>query len=320
MTILEPTPLRKLRLIPIDQFSTCLIDGRTRAEITKLYPGNGVYYMQKFDRYVQENHGINVKQYCIEYGGVTWPTCPGTGKEVGYRSCSGEGLLIPLYVRGGMRKDNHAGFKASCERLSVERKGEGNPRFGEAPWNKGIKAADDPRVARALAAALAAPFTPERLEKMRQLSLGKAHHNMPHSPETVEKMRIITARRWATGGFNVTNTSIHVKMREFLSALPLAQPFVEEHTEVYYSIDFAFPELKLAIECDGDYFHINPHFYPDGPKDKIQRRNAGRDKAKNTFLGNRGWTVLRYWECDINAGTYKEPLLCKLRELGLLDH
>ncbi len=114
-------------------------------------------------------------------------------------------------------------------------------------------------------------------------------------------------------------TSIHLKMRSYLATLALTEAPAEEHQEVYYSIDFAFPEHKVAIECDGDYFHINPAFYPNGPKDAIQRRNEGRDKAKNTFLRNRGWTVIRVWECDINAGTFKDTLLCKLKESGLLN-
>lgn len=142
---------------------------------------------------------------------------------------------------------------------------------------------------------------------------------MPHSPETREKMRVITAGRWAVGGFNKGTTSIHLKMREFLNGLVLKEPFKEEHQVLYYSLDFAFPQAKVAVECDGDYFHINPKFFPNGPKDAIQRRNAGRDRAKNTFLLNRGWTVIRIWECDINAGTYKDSLLCKLKQSGLLD-
>lgn len=114
-------------------------------------------------------------------------------------------------------------------------------------------------------------------------------------------------------------SSIEVKMSQFLTALPLTETPVQQHQIGNFIVDFAFPSAKIAIECDGDYFHINPQFYPDGPKDAIQRRNAGRDRAKNTFLHNRGWIVLRFWECDINAGSFKERLLCELRRLGLLS-
>ncbi len=107
-------------------------------------------------------------------------------------------------------------------------------------------------------------------------------------------------------------------MREFLALLNLKERLQEEFQVKYYSIDFAFQNAKVAIECDGTYYHVDPRIYPDGPKDKIQRRNFGRDKAKNKYLSDRGWTILRCWETEINDGTFKEYLICKFKELNLL--
>ncbi len=84
-------------------------------------------------------------------------------------------------------------------------------------------------------------------------------------------------------------------------------------------MDFAFPVAKVAIECDGDYWHANPRFYTEGPEHQLQRQNVFRDKRKDEYAMKSGWTLLRYWECDINATTYKDNLLCKLRESGLLN-
>lgn len=323
MTIIESTGLKSCRLIPIEEFATCLLDGKTRKEISALYPGNGVYYLSRFDRYLQEHHGMTIKDYCVQHGGIEWPKCPESGKDVGYCAQCGKGLILRRYAHhAGATARTSSAIRANAERMSIERRGEGNPMHGKTAWNAGITAEMDERVARSIAAAHAAPFTPERREKMRKARAEhplKARHAMPHSAETCEKMRIITARRWTEGLFNKGATSIHVKMREFLRSLTLNEQFAEEHQEVYYSIDFAFPQAKVAIECDGDYFHCNPQFFPNGPKDAIQRRNAGRDKAKNSFLGNRGWTVIRYWECEINAGSFKKDLLCKLKQFGLLS-
>lgn len=319
MTLIEPSDPQQHRLIPIEHFATCLIDGKTRKEISAQYPGKNVYYLARFERHLRENHGLDMKAYVIQYGGIAWPLCPESGREVGYSTGCGKGLIVRRYAHhAGVTTRTSAAMRASAARMKIDRLGEGNPMHGRPAWNNGLTI-EHPTVARCVAAALAAPYTPERRAKMRQASLGKARHNMPHSTETVEKMRIITARRWAEGGFNKGPTSIHVAMRTFLNTLSLVEAYVEEHQEIYYSIDFAFPKARVAIECDGDYFHINPQFYPNGPKDAIQRRNAGRDRAKNSFLGNRGWTVIRIWECDINAGSFKEPLQCRLRELGLLS-
>ena len=52
-------------------------------------------------------------------------------------------------------------------------------------------------------------------------------------------------------------------------------------------IDIAFPEKKLAIYCDGDYWHNLPGY-------------KERDTKINTYLKENGWTVLRFWEHEIN--------------------
>jgi very-short-patch-repair endonuclease len=50
--------------------------------------------------------------------------------------------------------------------------------------------------------------------------------------------------------------------------------------------DFTFPESKLAVFCDGDYWHRRP--------DARQK-----DARVNRTLRERGWTVSRFWERDI---------------------
>jgi very-short-patch-repair endonuclease len=54
-----------------------------------------------------------------------------------------------------------------------------------------------------------------------------------------------------------------------------------------YTIDFAIPEMQIAIECDGDYWHSQP-------------ASILRDKRKDRYLLNRGWRVLHFSETEIN--------------------
>ena len=46
-----------------------------------------------------------------------------------------------------------------------------------------------------------------------------------------------------------------------------------------YILDFAIPDLKIDIECDGEAWH------PIG---------NSRDRNRNWFLRNNGWTILRF--------------------------
>jgi len=67
----------------------------------------------------------------------------------------------------------------------------------------------------------------------------------------------------------------------------------------YYHVDIVIVDLKIAIECDGDYWHGNPKFYPSPSLKQISRQN--HDKRRNSFLQNRDWKILRFWEYDINT-------------------
>lgn len=67
------------------------------------------------------------------------------------------------------------------------------------------------------------------------------------------------------------------------------------------TIDIAFIRLRLAVFCDGCFWHGCP-IHATTPKtnrewwmDKIAA-NKARDLDTNTRLADRGWAVLRLWE------------------------
>lgn len=56
-----------------------------------------------------------------------------------------------------------------------------------------------------------------------------------------------------------------------------------EGEKTRYCLDFALfcPQRNIDVECDGDTWHINP-------------KSAAHDNARNNFLEQRGWHVLRF--------------------------
>lgn len=54
-----------------------------------------------------------------------------------------------------------------------------------------------------------------------------------------------------------------------------------------YRIDIALPKYRLAIECDGEYWHSSP---------EAKRRDA----KKNYYLKKKGWKVCRFKGKTIN--------------------
>jgi very-short-patch-repair endonuclease len=58
-----------------------------------------------------------------------------------------------------------------------------------------------------------------------------------------------------------------------------------------FVLDFAFPEIKLAIEIDGEYWHS----FPNAQK---------RDRCKNYLLGvKKGWELIRIPASDFTKNT-----------------
>ncbi len=67
--------------------------------------------------------------------------------------------------------------------------------------------------------------------------------------------------------------------------------------------DFIFPVKKIAIFCDGDFWHGKNYHkenknYKKFWKDKI-KVNMKRDSTVNRKLKSGGWVVLRFWKMDI---------------------
>jgi len=75
---------------------------------------------------------------------------------------------------------------------------------------------------------------------------------------------------------------------------------------IYGKPDFSFKKYKIAIFCDGEFWHGKNW---EASKSKIGNNrdywinkiqgNINRDIKVNEELTKQGWTVLRFWEKDI---------------------
>jgi DNA mismatch endonuclease (patch repair protein) len=69
--------------------------------------------------------------------------------------------------------------------------------------------------------------------------------------------------------------------------------------------DVAFTRWRVAVFVDGCFWHGHPdHFTPgkSGPywDAKIERTKA-RDQEANSALRNLGWTVIRFWDFEVES-------------------
>ena len=101
-----------------------------------------------------------------------------------------------------------------------------------------------------------------------------------------------------------TNTKIDLRMNEMLGSMRWKY---EMYPKMFGSPDFILPRKRIVIFCDGDFWHgyryhqkkrLAKKFW----RDKIER-NMRRDLAVSRKLRRDGWSVLRFWEHDIEKRT-----------------
>lgn len=106
--------------------------------------------------------------------------------------------------------------------------------------------------------------------------------------EFKKRMRPITRRRIINGEFPNKNTSIEIKIQNFLKQLNIeffTHQYIKE-IEHSYQCDILIPSMNLVIECDGNYWHK----YPIGKE---------IDHIRTKELIEKGFKVLRLWESEI---------------------
>jgi DNA mismatch endonuclease (patch repair protein) len=87
--------------------------------------------------------------------------------------------------------------------------------------------------------------------------------------------------------------------------------------------DVAFVGAKLAIFVDGGFWHGHPQHFTFGKSGPVWdakiRRNMERDMEVNSALFEAGWSVLRFWDFEIESGADAAAARIE-RSLALLRH
>lgn len=82
--------------------------------------------------------------------------------------------------------------------------------------------------------------------------------------------------------------------------------------------DFVFPKERIAVFADGCFWHghgcrnIKPRAHAEYWQKKIQG-NKQRDANITKLLQEKGWRVVRLWECEIKESLSKHQLPSKLK-------
>ncbi len=154
------------------------------------------------------------------------------------------------------------------------------------------------------------------LKKMSNSQIG-INYMQRHGEKKAKELKEIIKKNRSKQIFPLVDTSIELKIQDFLTTLK-----VEFVTHKYmniknsYQCDIFVPSLNLVIECDGDFFHMNPNKY--SPEDKTFKNSMtakerwALDNTRTKQLLEKGYKVIRIWENEIRIMTvdkFKNKLL-----------
>jgi len=119
-------------------------------------------------------------------------------------------------------------------------------------------------------------------------------------------------RSWIMSRVRGKNTKIDLKMKKILGSMNCKYKM---YPKIFGSPDFLIERRKIAIFCDGDFWHGYKYHGKKKLAKKFWREkiesNMKRDKKVSRKLRRNGLSVLRFWEHDIE----KRPEYCKKKIL-----
>jgi very-short-patch-repair endonuclease len=119
---------------------------------------------------------------------------------------------------------------------------------------------------------------------MRRIELTCQICGKSYSVRAKEHDQKTCSRTCRTTWIGKTESAIEQAIEQSLKATDL--PFEKQFPFGPFTCDFAIPSHRLAIECDGSYWHSLP---------EVQKR----DRKRDNYFYRHGWKTLRFSEQSI---------------------
>jgi DNA mismatch endonuclease (patch repair protein) len=146
-------------------------------------------------------------------------------------------------------------------------------------------------------------YSPEeiKIKTAKMVELNKARTGRTYKEIFGEDKAAVISQAMSKGAVKrlskqkTSGTGIELKMKEILTALNVEYKF--QYPIDYYCVDFFIPSKNLIIQTDGCYWHGCLKHTKD--LNNIQKKNIRIDHSCNSFLINRGYKIIRVWECEM---------------------
>lgn len=304
-----------MRKIDKEHWKICMICKKSLKEIKAEYGGMNCYFCEAMKSHIL-SHEITLENYFEKILNLQRPLCKcntcNKKANISTRKKNFSGFFWNDYECG-----RNNGLMKWSKNAKISRLGKNNPMFGKKPWNLGFNKKNS-EYGKKMSAYRTGKKTSEDSKKKQSISAKKrlihGHTGIKHTDSSKKLMSTATLNRIKNGCFKHTKTKPHLAMFKILNNLKIN--FEEEKIIDVWSFDFYLKDFNLLIEVDGDYFHVNPKIYPDGPKTKTQKINFYRDKKKNEFCIDNNLKLIRFWESDIlnDEELVVKEIVCKLNQ------
>lgn len=178
-------------------------------------------------------------------------------------------------------------------------------------WNKGLTI-DDSRVRNNIDKTMSNPN--------RGKNISNALIGVEKSDKHKENLSIVGKKRWSSFKerekqshrrmvwMKENNYTVKSKIEDIINIILISfglkenidyerQSYVRDIKSYY---DFKIFKNNIFIEVDGDFWHCNPNTKHKQPTYEAQFKNLKKDKIKNNWCNENNYTLIRFWEDDIN--------------------
>lgn len=221
----------------------------------------------------------------------------------------------PMYGKDspnkGLNKDNSERIRLSSEKISSIRiqmfkdgllpvmSGSKNPMYGKIPWCFGLTKYTDERL-------LNSGIKGSKTNKIRWANKSEGEKRV-----IIEKLNDSMINQHKP-------TKIEIKVGDFIISENIT--FIKNYKLNGFYIDFYLVDYNICLECDGDWWHVNPLFYDRNNYESLstaQKKSIIRDSNKNKMFEEFNIPYLRFWECDIhkNFESVKNSILTLINNL-----
>jgi len=184
-------------------------------------------------------------------------------------------------------------------------------QIGKIPWNKGKKWSEE--VKQKISKSEKGKIISEEIKK-KIINNAKINPNFGMKGKKFSLEAIEKFRKWRkTQILPKKDTSIELKIQDFLTLLKI-EFFTHKYMHIKhgYQCDILIPKQetegviipqKTIIECDGDFFHMNPNKFKANDKifkkGKTAKERWKLDNDRTKELQEKGFKIIRLWEHEI---------------------